>query len=284
MRLTAPMPLDAANVHIDAYDLAKCVISNTDSSQLFSVGFGSVKDIDLMKYFSTVYTFKLPIDLSIPRISAAQKDDMGIITERREHLVIRDLDLLPYLVEQDPDSFKDNTEAFTIGRIVARADYRFRPKGWNWQVTQSRYQRASEKATYPMTVEQPQGSNSKIIEHFGIKAAELLDRHCRDQECYELMNLETNVSHKGKGLAKQLVEWLFPFCDEQGLDYKLMASPVARGLYRRCGFVEDGEDAEAAISIDLGKWGGSGIYEHVCMVRHPEKAGSPKAEGGGRGT
>jgi hypothetical protein len=56
MRLTAPMPLDTANVHIDAYDLAQCFISNTDSSQFLSVGWGNVKNIDLIEYLSSVYT------------------------------------------------------------------------------------------------------------------------------------------------------------------------------------------------------------------------------------
>jgi hypothetical protein len=89
MRLTAPMPLDATNVHIDAYDLAQCFISNTDSSQLLSVAWGNVKNIDLIEYFSSVYACEILKDARIPRIGATQKDEKGNFTERREHLVIR---------------------------------------------------------------------------------------------------------------------------------------------------------------------------------------------------
>ena len=277
MRLTAPMPLDATNAHIDAYDLAQCFISNTDSSQLLSVAWGNVKNIDLIEYFSSVYACEILKDARIPRIGATQKDEQGNFTERREHLVIRDLDLLPYLVEQDPNSFKDNIEASRVGRIVAHAEYRFRPKGWDREA-------AERRDRYPKTPGLPQAVNIKLLRLFGGKTLDLLDYHCRYQDCYELVNIYTNASHLRKGLAKQLVKWLFPFCDEQGLDYKLMASPMGRGLYKNCGFVEDGEGDKSAVQIDMGAWGGSGMYEHVYMVRYPEKPGSIKAEGGGSGT
>jgi GNAT superfamily N-acetyltransferase len=194
-----------------------------------------------------------------------------------------DLDLLPYLVEQDPNSFKDNIEASRVGRIVAHAEYRFRPKGWDWETAERPNQQANGNAIYYGIIELPQAVNVVLIYLGGGKAEDLLDYHCRYQDCFEPVNINTNASHLRKGLAKQLVTWLFPFCDEQGLDYKLMSSPIGRGLYKNCGFVEGVEGDKSAVQIDMGAWGGSGIYEHVYMVRYPERSGSGKAERG-RGT
>jgi hypothetical protein len=104
--------------------------------------------------------------------------------------------------------------------------------------------------------------NVVLIYLVGGKAEDLLDYHCRYQDCFEPVNINTNASHLRKGLAKQLVTWLFPFCDEQGLDYKLMSSPIGRGLYKNCGFVEGVEGDKSAVQIDMGACGGSGMYEH----------------------
>lgn len=65
--------------------------------------------------------------------------------------------------------------------------------------------------------------------------------------------------------------WLFPFCDEKQLNYKLLASLMGRGLYKKCGFVEEGDGDHSAVRINRGEWGGQGIHEHVYMVRHPEE-------------
>lgn len=274
MHLTPPISLDPANAHIDAYDLAHSVISIPDSSQLVSLRWGKVSDPDMIKYLTAVYTFQIQIDAKIPRISAVQEDGKGNAIERREHLAIRDLDLLPCLVEQNPDHFKDNPEAAKVGRIVAHADFRFRPKGWDWHDVKHEYQQANGMPVGHGSIPKPPGSNTELIEMFDNKVEELLDYHCKGQNCYELVNISTNASHLRKGLAKQLVMWLFPFCDRQQLDYKLLASPMGRGLYKRCGFVEEGVGENGAVEVDMGDWGGDGIHQHIYMVRHPERHSS----------
>lgn len=139
MRLTPPVPLDPVNAQVDAYDLAHCVISIPHSSQLADLRWGNVSDADIIKYLTAVYTFQIREDAKIARIGAAHEDGRGNEIERREHLALRDMELLPYLVEQNPNEFKNYPEAAKLGRIVAHADFRFRPQGWDWQAADHPY-------------------------------------------------------------------------------------------------------------------------------------------------
>ena len=267
MRFTPPIPLEPANIDIDAYDLAISLFSVIHSSQLSTLRWGKVSEVDMIKYLTAVYAQQIPTDAKIPRLGAKKEDGKGTAIERREHLVIRDLDLLPRLVEQDPDAFQDNPEAKKLGRIVAHADYRFRPKGWDFRKPNHPDPQANARF---LSIPKPEGANVKLVELLDEKVEELLNFHFKGSDCYELYNISTNASHLRKGLAKQLVKWLYPFCDEDGLDYKLLASPMGRGLYRSCGFVEEGEGDAFAAEIDMSEWGGEGIHQHVYMVRHPE--------------
>lgn len=223
----------------------------------------------MIKYLTAVYTFQIPEDAKTARIGAAHEDGKGNEIERREHLALRDMDLLPHLVQQNPNEFKNYPEAAKLGRIVAHADFRLRPKGWDWQAADHPYPQANGMPIGSDGFSKPQGANIELI--FDKKVEELPDYHCKDQACYELVNISTNASHLRKGLAKQLVMWLFPFCDERQLNYKLLASPMGGGLYKNCGFVEEGDGNNSAVRIDMGEWGGHGIHEHVYMVRHLEK-------------
>jgi hypothetical protein len=271
MHLTLPTPLDIKNVTLDAYDLGRMVMSIPNASQLATLRWGAVSNADMLAYLVSTTPGKLSADAQIPRIGAANEDGKGSGIERREHLVIRDLDLLPYRVEEYPDEYDNESPARLLGRIVAHADYRFRPKGWDWRDPKHPNPQVNGE---PIGIPKPAGANVELIELFDEKVEELLDHHCRGQDCYELVNLATNVSHLRKGLAKHLVTWLFRFCDEQQLDYKLMASPMGRGLYKGCGFLEEGQGDKAAVEIDMAEWGGEGIHQHFYMVRHPEKLNS----------
>lgn len=274
MRLTPPIPLDPLNARTDAYDLANGVIDHLKTSQLASLRWGKVSDADMISYLTSVYSLQISNEADIPRISAAQEDGKGNVAERREHLVIRDLDLLPYLVEQNPDEFEDKPEASKLGRIVAHADYRFRPKGWHWRDAKHPDLQANSMPVSAGSIPQPSGANVELIKLFNTKVEDLMDHHAVAQDCYELVNIATSASHLRKGLAKQLVLWLFPFCDQQQSDYKLIASPAGKGLYMRCGFVEDGVGDKRAVEMNMGEWGGEGIHQHIYMVRHPEKRSS----------
>jgi hypothetical protein len=269
MRLTPPIPLNPARAQIDAYDLAHVVTSLPYSSQLADLRWGKAKNADMIKYLTAIYTIQISEDAKIARIGAALEDGKGDEIERREHLVIRDLDLLPLLIEQNPERFTDNPEAAKAGRIVSHADFRMRPKGWNWQDAK---QQANDTSTESDSPQGPNGANIELIKLCNTKAGELLDYHCRDHACYELVNIASNASHLRKGLAKQLITWIFPYCDEQQLDCKLLASPMGRGLYKSCGFVEEGKGNKSALRIDMGEWSGDGIHEHVYMVRRPGKS------------
>lgn len=254
------------NVTLDGYDLAHMVMSIPNSSQLATLRWGGVSDVDMLAYLVGAAPGKLITDAEIPRISDAKDDKKGCAIERREHLVIRDLDLPPYRVEEYPDEYDTDSPARKLGRIVAHADYRFRPQGWDWRDPNHKAPQANGE---PLGVSKPAGANVELIEKFDERVEELLAYHCKGQDCYELVNIGTNVSHLRNGLAKKLVTWLFPFCDELRLDYKLLASPMGRFLYKSSGFVEEGKGDRAAVEIDMSKWGGEGIHQHVYMVRHP---------------
>jgi GNAT superfamily N-acetyltransferase len=271
MHLTPPIPLDFNNVTLDAFDLARIRMTFPNSSPFDTLRWGSVSDSDMLTYLLKRTSDALSIDATFPRIGAAQDDKKGQAIERREHLVIRDLDLLPRRVEEHPEDYDAESPARKLGRIVTHAEYRFRPKGWNWRDPTHNHPHANGE---PVDVATPPGANAELIELFNERVKELLDYHCKGGDCYELVEIATHPSHLRKGLAKQLVTWLFRFCDEDHLDYKLMASPMGKGLYKSCGFVEDGKGDKGAVEIDMAEWGGEGIHRHVHMARHPEKLAS----------
>lgn len=79
--------------------------------------------------------------------------------------------------------------------------------------------------------------------------------------------MATLPSHAGRGAAKSLVSWIFPYADAAQLPIFLIASPVGSVMYRKLGFEEIGD--HAVVRIDLSEHGGQGIHRHVGMVRYP---------------
>lgn len=213
------------------------------------------------KYLTARYTSRIPEDAKTARISATFEDGKGDDVERCEHLVIRDLRILPFLVKQSPEKFKDNPEAAKLGRIVAHAELRLRPKSWSSLNEDDGDQQGNET---DMRVDpSPEEVNIKLIALIDTKVVALLGYHCKESACCELVNISTAASHLRKGLAKQSTTWIYPYCDKQQLDYKLLGSPMGRPLYKSCGIVEEGERDKAAVRVHMAEWGGHGIHEHV---------------------
>ena len=78
-----------------------------------------------------------------------------------------------------------------------------------------------------------------------------------------LENLFTLPSHGRRGCGHELTKVIFPRVDaENGICY-LDASPMGYAVYLRCGFVE-----VDVVEIDKGEYGGSGIHQHVGMLRY----------------
>ncbi|KAF1965679.1 hypothetical protein BU23DRAFT_488606, partial [Bimuria novae-zelandiae CBS 107.79] len=106
----------------------------------------------------------------------------------------------------------------------------------------------------------PENSNKDLILAFTAGLRELRENVLQGREHFLLENIATHPDHRGKGLASQLIEWVFPEADQQGaLVYLDTASDnAAMRLYKRLGFEEKGSD-----TIELGKYGGEGSHTHV---------------------
>ncbi|KAH8204561.1 hypothetical protein TruAng_001335 [Truncatella angustata] len=87
---------------------------------------------------------------------------------------------------------------------------------------------------------------------------------------YYLNALKTIPSHRGKGLASQLVRRLIDEADEKGMRVGLYTNGdgKAKLLYERLGFVEAGR-----FEIKLGDFGGEGRHLELSMIRNPTTEG-----------
>jgi ribosomal protein S18 acetylase RimI-like enzyme len=117
----------------------------------------------------------------------------------------------------------------------------------------------------------PENSNKDLIMTFTLGLRQLREETLQGRRHFLLENLATHPDHRGKGLASQLVEWVFPFADEQqAVVYLDTASdnPAAR-LYRRLGFEEQGrnsiKDLSRFASLDT-------IRELDCEIDHTHVA------------
>ncbi|KAF2090810.1 acyl-CoA N-acyltransferase [Saccharata proteae CBS 121410] len=82
-----------------------------------------------------------------------------------------------------------------------------------------------------------------------------------------LSSLLTDPAHGRKGAGTMLLRWGLERADEAGLETFLEATPMARGLYERWGFV-----VVERCGFELGGWGKEGeegTVWHYCMVRPP---------------
>ena len=84
----------------------------------------------------------------------------------------------------------------------------------------------------------------------------------------DLDSIATLPSHGGHGVAKALMLQLLSEADHHQLPCYLSASPTGRGLYRKLGFKELG-GSDGLIEVDMGDWGGQGMYRNTAMIWHP---------------
>lgn len=78
--------------------------------------------------------------------------------------------------------------------------------------------------------------------------------------------LATDPKHQRRGAGRKLLKWGTDLADESRvLPCYLEASEMGQPLYRSLGF----RDVET-LDMDLGKWGGEGIYHHYVMYREPQ--------------
>ncbi|KAI1848897.1 hypothetical protein JX266_005325 [Neoarthrinium moseri] len=114
----------------------------------------------------------------------------------------------------------------------------------------------------------PAGMNGPLVLAFSEHVAALGRQGFQGRRRWYLNALGTLVTHRGRGLATQLVRWPFAEADREGIIVGLFTDGEgrARALYQRLGFRET-----ARFVLELGAFGGGAEDRHVelAMVREP---------------
>ncbi|KAI9704370.1 MAG: hypothetical protein M1836_007233 [Candelina mexicana] len=76
--------------------------------------------------------------------------------------------------------------------------------------------------------------------------------------------LVVHPAYQRRGAGAKLLEWGLERADTLGIPSYLEASKAGYGLYQKHGYEEVDE-----VVTDMGKWGGEGVYRHICMIRQP---------------
>ncbi|KAF2823663.1 acyl-CoA N-acyltransferase [Ophiobolus disseminans] len=108
------------------------------------------------------------------------------------------------------------------------------------------------------------GTNVEACEAFFGSLSTKKDELMGEKPHLYLHMLHTDPSFQGRGAGKILVEWGTKEADELGLPAYLESSPSGHHLYRQCGF----HDVDM-LKLDLGLYGGEGVYEEPLMIREP---------------
>ena len=103
----------------------------------------------------------------------------------------------------------------------------------------------------------PAGASAELVHLFEDLDFKTVAFHIRGKRCYMLNNIAVLASHLRKGTPRQLVEWIFPFADRDGLPVLFASSPMGVPPYKACGFEEIIEEEKGAIEIDCTEWGGT---------------------------
>ncbi|KAJ4295591.1 hypothetical protein N0V90_007604 [Kalmusia sp. IMI 367209] len=120
----------------------------------------------------------------------------------------------------------------------------------------------------------PENSNKDLIMEQVIGLRELREQVLQGKKHFLLENVATHPEQRGKGLASELIKWVFPLAEDQDalvyLDTAL--DNTAMRLYKRLGFEEKGSHT----IDDLSKYGGEGSHTHVALLRSPSEKSAEK--------
>jgi hypothetical protein len=268
MRLSQPISLSSPVTQADVLDIANVRKSTLGSSELAVLRFGKISPTETLPWIIKSTGLELVEEFKRPRIVSRDRQGPGVVCE--EHLVVRDLDLPQTHHDEPTDATNEHTQE---GTIVAHAQWIYSPL----VVAPESETSPSTEGTHPANPP-PSGANIELIKHFGQLIDAAINEMKKDISCYELRNISTAASHLRKGIAKQLTLWIVPYADRDNLPVILAASPLGYNLYRSCGF-EDATDEKGEsllCSIDMEKWGGSGMHHHRLMVRWPSNWAGPR--------
>lgn len=79
--------------------------------------------------------------------------------------------------------------------------------------------------------------------------------------------LVTHPDYYRRGAGSMPIAWGTARADEMDLDAYLEASEMGQPLYERHGF-----KIVKLLQFDLSRFGGEGVFRHMCMLRHLKKS------------
>jgi len=258
MRLTPPLALISSYTAEDIYGIARISQSVLFSNELAELRYSKTTPEEQIQWLihETKHELQEAFRRYRPAISAI--DHLGKDVDRFEYLVIRDLDLAPLV----PDGQPSKQDGSHRGRIVGHAA---------WSYYAGKDTASDENQSQPSIGPVPPASaNVELVHLLNDKVNDMVKFHTSGKRCYVLDDIATLPSHQRKGIASQLVQWIFPFADRDALPVIFASSPMGCPLYKACGFREIGGE-RAAAEVDTGNWGGSGsIHRHIMMIRYPK--------------
>jgi len=264
MRLTDPIILGADYSEEDIFDIAKLIESTVSVSKLRQLIYGNIPPNELEKYFVEDVRYGLQQEFGMPSISA----DDNLDIERREHLIVRDLDLPPALQE-----LTGNPHEAHLGKIVAHVEFRYLPTDWIKTFDGSGSRPTSTQSLPPPM---PNAANKGLINHFRSAGLPFVKQLYGGKRRFLVKDICTLPSHTRKGIAGKLLSWIFPISAKDGVPVVLAATSMGLSLYRKLGFQEVSGPL-GVLRIDRGDWGGEGVNQHVFMIRFPNDTGPTRA-------
>ncbi|KIW66904.1 hypothetical protein PV04_06192 [Phialophora macrospora] len=294
MKLTDPIRLSLEDADTIVPDMAAIALSSLTMTPLGQLRYGTTPEAQLSSWLRACWRAELPGDLQPPRIADFDHDGLGPNVMRMEYLVVRDLDMEP-LSDDDKRSANHNSHddveapasasaSDSRGRIVAFAEFKYHPREEvRAQEEQQQQQRTTTQAAPQgspdgnedgrLPLQPPPSVHNGLRTHWDNLVETALQRQFGGMHCFEVRGLSTlSPSHLRRGIASELLGWIFPWADRLNVPVVLAATPPGYPLYLKHGFVPVGPN-DGAIECDMADWGGSGVHKHVLMIRWPEKKG-----------
>ena len=270
MRLTEPIRVSLEDADAIVSDIAAVQHSILTMTPLGDLRYGSVPHHEARGWLESCYKVGLPEELKCPRISGLDNDGCGPNVTRMEFLIIQDLDLEPLKAVSEASS---GAAQQSHGRVVAYAEFKYHPPAEaksEVHVPQSEDAKAEAIAKWK-TIQTPKAVHRELHEHWNNVVEEAIRTEFGGMHCFEIRGLATlSPSHLRKGIASELLGWIFPWADRLNVPVVLAATPPGYLLYLRHDFVEiDSENA--VLECNLDDWRGTGVHKHVLMVRWPKK-------------
>ena len=269
MRLTDPVRLSLEDAGAIVPDMAAITQSSLTMTPLGELRYGSVPEHELSPWLQACYEVGLPGELKMPRIAGFDHDGLGPGVIRMEYLVVRDLDLKP---SDGTHGGKGDHHEPSPGRIVAHAEFKYhppedsKPEEQTTQPTEATSGLDSWKFLQP-----PQSVHNDLRKYWDNVVETAIEKEFGGMHCFEVRGLSTlSPSHLRRGIASNLLIWIFPWADRLNVPVVLAATPPGYPLYLKHGFVPVGSNG-GAIECNMADWGGSGVHRHVLMIRRPAK-------------